>query len=420
MKKTKILYYGDGPQVATGFGSVTRNILMPLHETGKYDITVLGINYYGEPHEFPFPTWPVGLGADKDPYGIKFVQERIAQSDFDILFTVQDSFILEFVKELIPSLRFNNKRFKHICYFPIDGTPKRSWVEAMSVADVPVTYTKYGFNQCSEVYPPIKDKLRVIPHGINPSDFYPLPYGEMLDFRRKYFGPVADKFIITNVNRNQIRKDIPRSLMAFKEFHQQYPDSVYYLHCAVRDQGWNLDQVVESLGLVLNRDVVFPQNFGPSRGFPVPILNKIYNASDVVISTATGEGWGLSSTESMATKTPIIFPDNTACSEIVSNSEGGLLIPSGHDVEHFTVLPHDNEVVRPLASVSGMVEALEKLYKDEALRMELGESGYAWATSNIVWQDHISKMWLSLLDEAVDSMDSQEEDETCFDGAVEV
>jgi hypothetical protein len=67
-RKVRLLFYGDGPQVATGFATVSKNLLVPLHESGKYDISVLGINYWGEPHNFPFPTWPVGMNPEKDPY----------------------------------------------------------------------------------------------------------------------------------------------------------------------------------------------------------------------------------------------------------------------------------------------------------------------------------------------------------------
>jgi len=58
--KIKILFYGDAPPCATGFATVARNVLMGLHNTGRYDIKILGINYWGDPHEFPFPIWPTG------------------------------------------------------------------------------------------------------------------------------------------------------------------------------------------------------------------------------------------------------------------------------------------------------------------------------------------------------------------------
>ena len=420
-KKTRILFYGDAPPVATGFGTVSRNILLPLHNTGKYDITVLGINYWGEPHEFPFPIWPVGMNQDQDPYGRKLVTERIESSEFDILFMIQDSFILDFAKDLIPKLKYS-KKFKSIIYFPIDGVPKQEWVEAMAVADYPVTYTKFGFNECKKAYPPIKDNLRIIPHGANVKDFYPVDYKNLMEFRTRYFGPLADRFIVTNVNRNQQRKDIPKTILAFKEFKDRIGKdgaAVLYLHMAVDDQGWKLDEVVKACGLEINRDVVFPVNFGPNRGFPVDILNLIYNVSDAVVSSTTGEGWGLAQTEAMSARVPIISPDNTACSDIVGRDRG-LLVKSGHDVDHFTVLPHDNEILRPVISIGDMAEKLETLYRDEVLRHRLAENGMKWVHNNLVWEKNIVPKWEALVDEAVASLEEGDSDDLCYSGAMEV
>ena len=130
------------------------------------------------------------------------------------------------------------------------------------------------------------------------------------------------------------------------------------------------------------------------------MLNRIYNASDVVVSSAIGEGWGLAQTEAMATKTPVISPDNTACTEIIGEDRG-LLVKSGHDLEHFTVLPHDNEVIRPIISVQDMADKLSLLYEDEVLRMELAENAYNWVTNNLVWGKHIVPKWAALIEEAV-------------------
>ncbi|HEC66031.1 MAG TPA: hypothetical protein ENI23_12120, partial [bacterium] len=110
-----------------------------------------------------------------------------------------------------------------------------------------------------------------------------------------------------------------------------------------------------------------------------------------------------STVEGMATRTPLIFPRNTALPEILGEDRG-LLVDSGHDIEHFTVLPHDNEVVRPLMSIQDMTDKMELLYKDEVLRMELAENGYNWVTNNLVWEKNVVPLWLDVLEEAVESL----------------
>lgn len=401
MSKVRLAFYGDSPTSSTGFGTVSRAILTYLHNTGKYDINVFGINFHGNPHKYPFPIWPAGLGSN-DPYGRQRAFSWLVDQEFDVLLMNQDAWLLDtFMRAALPKLRLL-KDFVSIAYFPVDGRPRDSWMETMGVFDVPVTYTDFAFRVSTQVQPGLASRLKVIPHGVNTSDFYPLKKQERIDFRKEYFGKHADKFIVTSVNRNQPRKDLPRLLMAFKEFNKQVPDSVCYLNCSAHDEGGNLLDVFKSLGLTINKDVLLPHNkFDPGVGIPQKLLNGVYNASDVTASCTYGEGWGLSMTESMATKTPVIAPRNTSCEEIVGvNEERGYLVPSGHTLDHYTMMPKD-EVVRPITSTSGMVENLLHVYENREEAKAKAEVAYKWITSNLVWDKHICPQWDALITDAL-------------------
>ena len=402
-EKIKLLFYGDAPTVATGFGTVTRNILDGLHKTGKYDIAVLGVNYWGDPHKFPYPIWPIGVGG-RDPYGRQRAFDMMAKDfDYDVLFLFQDSFILEsFMGKGLPRLK-QMKNFVSVGYYPIDGVPKQSWIECMASIDVPVTYTEYGRKESILSVPSLEGRLQVIPHGVNVKDFHPIPEAAALTFRRNYFGKHAEKFIVTNVNRNQQRKDIPRTMLAFKEFKKRRPNSILYLHMAAQDQGWNIPEVAKGMGLRIGEDILLPGGgFGPNQGFPVEVVNQIYNASDVVISTTVGEGWGLSTVEAMGCKTPILFPNNTAITEIVgANEERGYLVDSGATASDYVVLPNDNEVVRPLANLVQMAEKLVHIHDNREEAAQKAEEAYKWVTSTLVWEKHIVPQWDSLITKAV-------------------
>ena len=402
-KKIKVLAYCD-MACATGFATVAKNILMGLHNSGAFEITVLGINHHGNPHPFPFPIWPVliNAGSSRDPYGREWAKKMFMQMEYDILFTLQDSFILEFMKEIIADMRNRNPKMRWINYFPVDGVPKKAWIEAMSKADYVFTYTDWGVKMCSEVFPPIKEKIAAVPHGINQMDFFPLPKSEKEKFRRDFFGPHTDKFVVLNVNRNQQRKDLPRSMQAFKKFNAARPNSVYYIHAAVQDHGWNLFDVASNMGLRVNENICFPDGLNPNQGYPINIVNNIYNAADVVISSTLGEGWGLAQIEAMATCTPVISPDNTACSEILADDRG-ILVRSGWDEEAFTVLCHDNEINRPLSHIGDMANALIKLHDDKNERQRLAINGYKWVTSTLRWDKNIVPLWEKVFSEAVKS-----------------
>jgi glycosyltransferase involved in cell wall biosynthesis len=170
---------------------------------------------------------------------------------------------------------------------------------------------------------------------------------------------------------------------------------------AAKDQGWDLPEVVNGVGLVLGEDVLLPGGgFTPNAGYPIDVVNKIYNASDVVMSTATGEGWGLSSVEAMACKVPVVFPDNTALTEIIG-AERGYLVKSGETPNDYMVLPNDNEVLRPVTSVIHMAETLLHVHDNPEEAAQKAENAYNWVKSNLVWKNHIVPQWDKLLKQAV-------------------
>lgn len=400
--KTKVLIYADAPTCATGFGTVTRNIAEALYKTNRYNIDIIGINYWGDPHNFPYRIWPAGVNADKDPYGRRKAAAMFQQMEFDILFLLQDSFILDFMPKVLPSLRARGKKFKSICYYPIDGMPKEQWIKNVDTADRTVTYSQYAVDNSKLAYPGAGD-IDIIYHGSNITDFKKMSDVDKEAFKRNFFGKHAGKFIVTNLNRNQHRKDIPRTIAAFKEFKKQVPESLLYLHMAAKDQGWDLNEVVKSYGLTVKEDVLFPENFGPNQGYPIEIVNMIYNVSDVVVSTTLGEGWGLSWCEAMATGTPILMPRNTVMEEIITD-DLGYLCDSGTTTALHTVLPHDNEVIRPLVDVEDMTNKLLHIYNNYDEALVKAEKAYEWVKSELNWQGNIGAQWVKLFDEVTLSL----------------
>ena len=418
-KKIKVLAYCDSPTCATGFGTVARNIFEALHKTGRYDINILGINYWGDPHEFPYKIWPTGINQDRDPYGRKKVAAMLGQMEYDILFLLQDSFILDFMPKVLPSLKTQGKKFKSICYYPIDGTPKKDWIQNVTTADRTITYSQFGADASKAACPDCGD-VHIIPHGANLSDFRKMNEAQIDQFKQAFFGKNKDKFIITNLNRNQHRKDIPRTIAAFKEFRKEVPESILYLHMAAKDQGWNLDEVVKAFGFNTQDDILFPDRFGPNQGYPIEVVNMIYNASDLVTSTTLGEGWGLSWVEAMATKTPVLMPANTVMNDLITEDRG-YLCDSGTRPELFTVLPHDNEVIRPLVDTSDMAKKMVHIYNNYDEALAKAETAYKWVSDELNWQGNVGKMWVETFDKMSYELFSKEDNsgKITFDGTIQ-
>lgn len=416
-EKIKILAWGDYC-CSTGFGTVMSNIMRELDKSGKYDIDVLGINYTGDPYDkekWPGNVYPAmpGVMSQAGPYADVYGRQRlcdlIGKNQYDVVFLLQDTFI---VQEVLPTIKETQaklaelegaKTFKTVYYFPIDATPKEEWItKVIKEVDFPIAYTKYARAEVAKFAPELEN-MPYIYHGTNFEDFdYIEDRAAVKDFRQKYwYGLADDRFLMVNIARNQPRKEIARNLMILKALKDLGHNPLLYLHMQHADIGGNIFVMCDQLGID-KEDVVMPHPsvFNANQGLPVSILNQIYNAADLVLTTTLGEGWGLSITESFATKTPVVGPDNTSLSEIMAEDRG-ILVPSGSNNSLWHVDMNDMERIRPLMDVDAAASAIEGLMDypaDWAVGMPDLEGAYQWAKQNS-WEA-VCKLWLQVIDGA--------------------
>jgi glycosyltransferase involved in cell wall biosynthesis len=410
-RRFRLLAYCDSPTCGTGFGTAARNILLPLHATGLFDIDIIGVNYLGEPHELPFRIWPAGINPEQDIFGRRHAARMIRERELDLLFLFQDAFILDFVPALLEALRRERRRpFRSIGYFPVDSTLKPAWAANLAPIDHLVAYTELGRDAALRQLPARTD-IRVIPHGVNPTDFHPIAdRARVADFRRDWLGAGPGRFVVTNVNRNQVRKDIPRTLLAFRQFREQVPGALLYLHMARQDIGWDLPEVCAELGLRIPDDVCFPPgaNLDTFNGHPREVLNLVYNASDVIVSTSLGEGFGLTWAEAMAAGVPVIMPRHTAMAEFITD-DTGYLVDAGSNANLWTVLKNDFGVARPLTDVDDLVRTLLRVHAHPDEAMARAGRAYRWVTEHLDWRKDLHRRWLAVFAEAAASL-AQETD----------
>ena len=422
MKKIKLLFFGDSPaHCDTGFATVSKNILKRLHATGKYDITCVGINYYGMPHDLPYKIYPAGINNQGDIYGRQVLLDMLRhdKSDYDVLFTLQDTFIMATIGESLKKLRDGSivtkqiinedgkveekkvfqrgKGFKWVYYYPIDSTPDKEWIEkSVAFADVAVPYTKYAEKESKKI---VDRKYEIIYHGFDKETFKVISEEEKQKFRDKFFkdNRLKDRFLIVNVNRNQIRKGMLQTFLMFKIFNKIFPKSVLYTHCDLYDQaGYNLMDLAKKLGINDNWLYPNPEHYKQGRSFDVGFMNGLYNIADVNISTTLGEGFGLSMVEAMAAKTINLFPRNTAIEEILENKRG-IMVDSGLSANNLMCNgPLDNNQIRPTVNVEDMVGKLIWIYSHPEQKKEIEERAYDWAQENLDW-DKLCIAWDELI-----------------------
>jgi len=333
-KPKNVLFYGDF-NCDTGFGQVSKELVNNWAKDKNLKIVVFAINDFADkPYEYlPNVTVIPALSTSKDKKDIYCRIEFLAllfENDFDVVFCLNDIEIFNAMGEHFKNvktekLKLNKPNFKSMVYFPIDSEPRLIDLKVLSIFDEVITYTEYAKGVMK---PLVSDtqfkKIKVIPHGCNTTDFFPLSEEEKLQAKLELLGEGnEDTFLFGSVNRNSARKDLASLIMGFAMFkHTSQANAVLYLHCNPLDpSGINIFRLCDRVGLEVGKDVIVPKDYNENKGYDVAKLNQIYNAFDCFITTTTAEGWGLTITEAMATKTLVVCPKHTSLTEISDNGE---------------------------------------------------------------------------------------------------
>ena len=405
----------------TGFATVSKNIKKELknHFGSDLQMDICAVNYFGEPYREDDGTYVISAvksATKKDDFGrFGFLKILSESNEYDGIFIIQDLGVICPITSILKSIkeskaRNNKKKFKSIFYFPVDCRLVDKLTEGLEVFDCICTYTEYGRNEVLRLRPELKGKLKVVPHGNNPKDFYPIEsQTERRLFREKYFGENAEKFIITNVNRNQPRKDIPTTIFSFIELRKQWkeqglPTSPFlYLHMNPKDpMGWDLRGIFLQTDLVENVDFKLLETDLANKGASVDMLNNIYNASDVYLTTTLGEGWGLTLTEAMATKLPIVCPLSTSFIEMTNNGKNAYvienLVPICNTIDNVIRTQCDMyDVVDTLLHIAkGRLESVVDVGFDDNYEKRI-DSAYKYVQA-LSWKE-VCKTWISYFKE---------------------
>lgn len=401
-KLGKILIVSDLVTM-TGFGRVAHSLIK--HWESFYDIVGVGVNYFGDPHDYKFPIFPAMPRNSKSPYGEERVCDLINTNDFSMIWILNDPWV---INNYLKAIKENVKKAlpRIVVYFPVDSLEHNpSWYENFDMVSVPVTYTKFGQWVVSDANPTID--VRVIPHGVDTDKFYPLFDGNRAESKAKFFEPykdsvgdMADSFVVLNANRNQPRKKLDITIRGFAKFSRNKPKNVkIYMHCGIVDSSVNLETLTSRYG-VQDRLIISSMKPGVQR-VPDWRLNEIYNVADVGINTGMGEGWGLTNVEHAATGAVQLVPNHSACRELFMDS--GLLMNTCGD------FMFDNSMtVGKLVSADEVAQKLEYLYTHKDERLNLAQHGYEKFTSPEYQWSEIAKTWLDLFQEVLNAPDVSE------------
>ncbi len=404
----KILFYGEAP-IETGAGQISKQLLPLLASMGELEVVPINLNKdmvsQIDRQKYPYPFYvSEPSGNIEDQFNLKNAQKHILEDAYDLLFLTGDINRIGDCMESVEQSRWQGKEFTTVCLAAIDSAViNPASVKCLWQVEYPVVYSQYAYDQAVKFIPALKKKLKVIQLGGEPDVFYPLSREEKRQVRDFTFRITDDEtFFVGCFNRNQLRKDLARSMYAFHLFHKEYPNSIMYVHARQDDLGGSLVQQAILLGIPLNEIIFTPPGYNEITGMPRETLNKFYNAVDCCISTSTGEGWGLTTTEAMAAGTPFIGPENTSFIEILGkDEERGYLVGSGG--ADLWMMPYGiMNQPKDLVSVTDMVAALEQVYNNRNEAMQKAGAARQWAEEHTWLQ--MNEQWSALLAPIMNSL----------------
>lgn len=424
----KLLAYAEA-SIPTGWERVAREILTYLHNTGEFDVTVMATG--GHPANpamrYPYPVYSAGATGN-DPVGVTDFHKIVRRRKPDVIWLLHD---LWYIKDWLMQKPID---VPAVIYFPID-TPNVKWhfCTGLGAATRAATYTQFAARETAAAVRDFIDLFvetgveqdpktltdergwyvlqdprggkvhgrfdileryqnpegfAVIPHGLDASKFAIRNKGEA----RRRLGVPESAFVVLNVNRNQQRKRLDTTIRAFAKLAQESPEAVLVMHCAEHTlQGWDLEQLARFYGV--SRRCLFLHE--AKDVLSEDELVDVYNAADVQINTAGGEGWGLTSVEGAACGVPQLVPNWSATKEIWADG-AGVLLP----VRDFRFETKFLNTAHADVDADAAGEILIHLWKNPDERERLRQAGQALVARQWTWPQ-VGEAFAKLLREAM-------------------
>lgn len=396
----RMLYIGDSPTVQTGFARVTTHMLDRLKD--HFEVHLFGVNYNNTPHEFPYPIYPAaGPNLEyiqTEPYGgqkaLRAVYEDVRP---DLVVCNNDTWVVAMYYDYLQDyIQAGDSTFYG--YIPVDGGPYHvSLVHNLASWTGCATYTEFGRKVLLDTH--LRGDIKVIPHGTNTKDFFEMDRG----FARGRLNLDPDTYYIFNGNRNQPRKRYDLLVKGYAEFISWQPRDAkisFFCHGGMNNNnGWNVPAMLEreltKWRVPLDRPLLsqYTNKPYPHNMVSIQMLNIMYNAMDVGINTAQGEGWGLVNSEHAVTGVPQIVPDHASLGELFADKRGLLMPVSWYDTER----PYLIE--RGILNPHDIAKALDWAYKNQDKMAEMGRKAQKYFTSPELSWEHVSQTMLEWIEE---------------------
>ena len=385
----KLLFIGDGPDVPSGFGLATREILDRVRY--EYDTTVLGINHRGDPGTVDYPVYVAS--ADNEPFGTRRLHELCKIVKPDIIVIQQDGWNIPGYVQTLRAKKPNGEYYypDHaaipvVAAVAVDGQNfQGAWLDGISSA---IFWTQFALEEARKGG--YTGAAQVIPLGVHLETYHPVGKQEAL--HNLGLDVLGDKFIIGNINRNQPRKRWDLTIKYFAEWVHAYKitNACLFLHAApTGDMGVDVRQLTHYYGVHQMLAFREPEAFA---AVSEDVMRDTYNCFDVQVSTTQGEGFGLTTLEGMACGVPQIVPNWSALGDWAKR--GAWIVPCPTTV----VGPPFVNVIGGVPDEKIFVIALQRMYIDARARENNSKAALECAQQPCFRWNNIGEAWVATLD----------------------
>ncbi len=394
-----ILFIGDAG-CPSGFAKATHNILEHVHgdrpgDGEEYNVTVMGINYRGDPHDYPYKMFTAAPGGDAFGIGRLIWMcdwVRHEYGSLDLIILQNDGWNIPMYLQQLRIKKSNGEygwpehaAVPVMAIVAVDGKNFNSaWLDGVQHA---IFWTQFALSEARAGG--YKGPASVIPLGVDMGIYHPMDKSEIR--RKRLPEQLHDAFIVGNVNRNQPRKRWDLLVKYFAKWINEkgVRDAYLYLHTApTGDTGVDVVGLAHYYGIVDRLALVTPEVF---YGVSDHDMAETYNCFDINASTTQGEGFGLTTLESMACGVPQILPDWSALGDWAKS--GAWMVPC---LTTHVGPPYVN-VIGGVADETRFIGALDRMYRDKAGRANNAQAALETAQQPQFQWSSIGQAYLEVL-----------------------
>ncbi len=387
-QKKSLLWIGDAC-CESGFARATHATLDVLRE--QYAVSVLGINYRGDPHPYPYPIYSALHGGDWA--GVRRLLYVCDVVKPDVIVVQNDPWnVPRYMHKLQSAEEYRDVTI--VGSIAVDGLNCQGYF--LNDLSHVVFWTKFAEDEARRGG--FAGKSSVIPLGVDHQTFYPddRVAARMNVMPKQAFDVLGERaFIVGAIGRNQPRKRLDLTIQYFAKWVKTFNvrDAWLYLHIGpTGDEGYDVQTLANYYG-VLDRLLVSEPP--PWQGVEDQKMVDVYRSLNVYFSTTLGEGMGLPALEAMACGIPCILPSWSGFADWARGA--AYLVPCSGKA----VTCREASTIGGVMDEQAAVTALQRLYDDGRERERWAIAGWRRATEERFKWGVIGRRFMNVVDSVV-------------------